>query len=70
MGTDTYSETLNRLLTENEEYKKLHAEHALYCKQFNEINRKKLLTPEDETEMVRLKKLKLLTKDKMEKVAG
>lgn len=70
MVTDTDSATLNRLLEENEEFKRLHAEHALYCKQFNEINRKKILTPEDETEMVRLKKLKLRAKDRMEKISG
>jgi hypothetical protein len=70
MGIDTDSATLNRLLAENEEFKKLHAEHILYGKQINEINRKKHLTPEDETEMVRLKKLKLHAKDRMEKIAG
>lgn len=69
MVIDTDSATLNRLL-ENEEYRKLHMEHTLYAKQINEINRKKHLTPEDETEMVRLKKLKLHAKDRMEKIAG
>lgn len=69
MAIDMDSATLNKLL-ENEEYRKLHMEHALYAKQINEINRKKFLTPEDETEMARLKKLKLHAKDRMEKIAG
>lgn len=70
MGIDTQSATMNRLLLENEEFRKLHLEHTLYGKQINEINRKKHLTQEDDTEMARLKKLKLHAKDRMEKIAG
>ncbi len=70
MGIDTDSALLNRLLADNEEFRNLHEEHVLYGKQINEINRKKYLTPEDETEIVRLKKLKLNAKDRMEKMAG
>lgn len=70
MGIDTDSALLNRLLADNEKFRNLHEEHVLYGKKINEINRKKYLTPEDETEIVRLKKLKLNAKDRMEKMVG
>ncbi|MDH4183690.1 MAG: YdcH family protein [Nitrospinota bacterium] len=56
------------LLKENDEYRKLHQEHAHYEEALEKLDQKKFLTPEDDLEFKRLKKLKLAGKDRMEQI--
>ena len=53
---------------ENEDFKKVFEAHRGYKKQVDEIEKKHLLSAQDEVEIKRLKKLKLALKDEMEKI--
>jgi len=53
------------LMQSNEEFRTLAEKHSEYERQINEIEAKAHLTPEDELEEHRLKKLKLHLKDQM-----
>jgi hypothetical protein len=53
------------LLKNNEEYKKLHADHLVYESQLEKFSPIKVLTPDEDLEFKRLKKLKLQGKDRM-----
>jgi uncharacterized protein YdcH (DUF465 family) len=53
------------LKKEDEEFKKLGAEHKNLEKALSEFQSKAYLTPEEEFEKKRVQKLKLLKKDKM-----
>lgn len=53
------------LETENEEYRKLAAEHKTLKAKLAEIDAKVYMTPEQEQERATLKKLKLAKKDRM-----
>ena len=55
-----------QLMVGNEEYQRLRAEHARYKIQLNELSAKAHLSAEEQTEELRLKKLKLRVKDQME----
>ena len=55
-----------QLMVGNEEYQRLRAEHARYKIQLNELSAKPHLSAEEQTEELRLKKLKLRAKDQME----
>jgi len=55
-----------QLMVGNEEYQRLRAEHARYKTQLNELCAKAHLSAEEQTEELRLKKLKLRVKDQME----
>ncbi len=55
-----------QLMARNEEYQRLYVEHARYAAQLEDLNSKTRLSEEDKLEEVRLKKLKLWTKDRME----
>ncbi len=57
-----------QLMARNEEYQRLYEEHARYAAQLEDLNSKARLTEEDKLEEVRLKKLKLRTKDRMEMI--
>ena len=50
----------------NEQYRRLIEEHARYKAQLNELSAKPHLSEEEQTEELRLKKLKLRAKDQME----
>ncbi len=56
------------LMNSNEEYRVLAAKHAEYARLIDEIEKKPRLTPDDEHEEHRLKKLKLACKDKMQAI--
>jgi hypothetical protein len=55
-----------QLMVGNEEYQRLRTEHARYKSQLNELSAKAYLSVEEQAEELRLKKLKLWTKDQME----
>jgi uncharacterized protein YdcH (DUF465 family) len=65
MGTPTEA-VREQLMVGNEEYRRLHDEHARYKIQLNELSSKSHLSDVEQAEEVRLKKLKLRTKDQME----
>ena len=55
-----------QLMAANEEYRRLRDEHARYANQLEILLGKSHLSPEEQAEEVRLKKLKLRVKDQME----
>jgi uncharacterized protein len=56
------------LLESNEEFRKLSDEHAKYAGLIDVIESKPHVTPEDEIEEHRLKKIKLALKDQMQQL--
>jgi uncharacterized protein YdcH (DUF465 family) len=56
------------LMESNEEFRKLADEHAKYARLIDAIESKPHVTPEDEVEEHRLKKLKLALKDQMQQM--
>ncbi len=65
MGTITEA-VREQLMAGNQEYQRLREEHARYKTQLNELSAKVHLSVEEQTEELRLKKLKLRVKDQME----
>ncbi len=55
-----------QLMANNAEYQRLCEEHARYSAQLEQLAQKSYLTEEEKLEEVRLKKLKLRVKDRME----
>ena len=55
-----------QLLASNEEFRRLASEHSQYAQQLDSLIQKKYLSEEEKIEEVRLKKLKLHLKDRME----
>lgn len=53
------------LKKENQEYRKLAGEHEVLKKKIHELDKHKFLTPDQEKEIITLKKLKLQGKDRM-----
>lgn len=62
------SEVIELLRRENEEYKRLEKEHRELEMILSELESKKYLTPDEEVEIHRIKKLKLQKKDKMAEI--
>lgn len=60
-------ELCEKLVKENDEFKEVYIAHQGYKKQLLKIEKKGFLSTEDELEKKRLKKLKLATKDKLER---
>jgi uncharacterized protein YdcH (DUF465 family) len=58
-------EIIEKLLKENEEFKKVSEEHHQLDGLLTEIDKKVYLTPEEEIERKKLQKQKLAKKDKM-----
>ena len=56
----------DQLLASNEEFRRLHSEHSQYAQQLESLINKRYLSEEEKIEEVRLKKLKLHLKDRME----
>ena len=56
------------LMRSNEQYRTLAEQHAKYAQLIEAIESKSRLTPEDEVEEHRLKKLKLALKDQMQAI--
>ena len=61
-------EVMERILEENEEFKRAYDAHQTYGTKLAEFESKRFLSNEDEYEKKRLKKLKLAEKDKMERI--
>ena len=59
------ADIINKLRNENEEYKKMEAEHRKLEQTLEELNKKKYLTPEEDIERKKIQKQKLQYKDKM-----
>jgi uncharacterized protein YdcH (DUF465 family) len=55
-----------QLMATNEEYQRLRDIHTQYSAQLEQLSAKTYLSEQEQLEEVRLKKLKLLAKDKME----
>jgi len=55
-----------QLMASNQEFQRLHEEHARYEARLDELGSKTYLTEEEQLEEVRLKKLKLRAKDQMQ----
>jgi uncharacterized protein YdcH (DUF465 family) len=67
MPVSSQTETIREhLMVNNEEYQRLYREHALYEAQLEVLGNKHYLNDQEQVEEVRLKKLKLRTKDQME----
>jgi len=62
--------SLAALTAENDEYRKLRDEHTQLERGIVGLVRKKVVTADEEIELSRLKKLKLVTKGKMDKIEG
>jgi len=58
-------EIVERLMKENEEFRKVSDEHHKLDEVLSEIDKKVYLTPEEEIERKKLQKQKLLKKDTM-----
>ena len=58
------------LMKSNEEFRAIAEKHAEYKRQIEAIESKPHLTPQDELEEQRLKKLKLQLKDQMQQIAS
>jgi uncharacterized protein YdcH (DUF465 family) len=59
---------MRRLLQEDEEFKTIKAKHAALEELLQQFETKPWLTPQDELEIKRIKKKKLLFKDEMQKI--
>ena len=58
-------EIIDRMLQENDEFKKIYKRHQKYEKKLDEFRKKKFLTEKEEIEEKELKKKKLAEKDRM-----
>ncbi len=59
-------EFIERLLKEDEEFRKIYTAHREYDRQIQKLDKKLFLTPSEKIERRKLQKLKLNEKDKME----
>jgi len=57
---------IERLTQENDEFRKLHAEHKKYDEELSALNERAFLAPDQQWRVSELKKLKLIAKDRME----
>jgi hypothetical protein len=57
-----------RLMETNEEFRRLATQHCDYKKQLEALSSRPYLTPEEQLEEVRIKKLKLRLKDQMQEL--
>ena len=58
-------EIIDRMLREDDEFKKVYERHQMYAKKLDEFKKKKFLTEQEEIEEKELKKKKLAEKDRM-----
>jgi len=65
MSLEPDNQAVSQLLNANDEFKKLYEEHDSLKNRVMEMTQKKVMTPEDEVELHRLKKIKLAGKDRM-----
>jgi uncharacterized protein YdcH (DUF465 family) len=65
---EALTELKAHLMATSEEFRQLAAQHAEYERQLDAIEAKPHVTPEDEVEEHRIKKLKLRVKDQMNEI--
>jgi len=70
MERNSLEEIKAHLMQTSEEYRNLLNKHHEYDRQVDALESKHVLTPEEEVEEHRLKKLKLHLKDEMERMAS
>ena len=66
--TTKEEELIERLMRENQDFSKTKQAHLQLSKQLEELEKKSVLTPQDEMEIKIIKKKKLALKDQMEKI--
>lgn len=59
---------IERLATENHEFRKLREDHKKYDEELSNLNRRGFLSPDEQWRVSELKKLKLIAKDRMEAI--
>ncbi len=59
---------LQALLENNPRFRMLYEEHSIFEKQLNEFDRKAFLTPQEQLQKKKVKKMKLVGRDEMEKI--
>lgn len=59
---------LQNLIENNSRFRMLYEKHTLFEKQLQEYEKKPYLSPEEEVEKNKVKKLKLIGKDEMENI--
>ncbi len=57
---------IERLATENHDFRKLRDDHKKYDEELAHLNRRGFLSPDEQWRVNELKKLKLIAKDRME----
>ena len=65
---DSNDATVQQLLENNEEFRKLYEEHRKYERQLAELDKIHYLTPEQEMQRKTIQKLKLSGKDQMSRI--
>jgi len=68
MERNAQEELKAHLMSTNEEFQRLAHQHSEYAKQLDDLEALPHLTPDQELEETRLKKLKLRLKDQMEAI--
>ena len=70
MEQNAQAEIKAHLMQTNEKFRELTAKHLEYKRMVEELEAKPALTPQEEVEEHRLKKLKLRIKDEMEQIVS
>lgn len=65
---DIDQNVLQNLLDSNPRFRMLYEEHMIFEKQLSEYERKSFLSPQEELEQSKVKKMKLVGKDEMERM--
>jgi len=64
----TQETLIDRLMAENEEFRRLRDEHQSYDRELETLKQSSPLSAEQEWRITELKKLKLMAKDRMESI--
>jgi len=67
---DIDQNVLQDLLNSNPRFRMLYEEHSLFEKRLAEFEKKGFLSPQEEVEVVTVKKMKLAGKDEMERIVA
>ena len=59
---------ISRLVSENEEFRRLRTEHQAHDQEIEQLKKQLPLTPDQQWRISELKKLKLIAKDRMEAI--